>query len=42
MATTTLTTTNVMTAFGAFLRLYVADGDTSPEMIRSCYGGHAA
>ncbi len=33
-----LTTTDVMTAFGALLRLYVADGDTSPETIRSYYG----
>jgi len=38
MTTTTLTTTDraltitdVMTAFGAFLRLYVADGDASPR-----------
>jgi hypothetical protein len=36
-----LTTTDVVTAFGAFLRLYVADGDTSPERIRS-YSGNAA
>jgi len=36
-----LTTTDVMTAFGAFLRLYVADGDTSPETIRSYYGNAA-
>ena len=33
-----LTTADVMTAFGAFLRLYVAHGDASPEMIRSYYG----
>jgi hypothetical protein len=33
-----LTTTDVMTAFGAFLRLYVADGDASPATIRSYYG----
>jgi hypothetical protein len=33
-----LTTTDVMTAFGAFLRLYVADGDASSETIRSYYG----
>jgi hypothetical protein len=36
-----LTTTDVMTAFAAFLWLYVADGDTSPETIRSYYS-HAA
>jgi len=33
-----LTTTDVMTAFGALLRLYVADGDASPETILSYYG----
>jgi hypothetical protein len=37
----TLTTTDVMTAFAAFLWLYVADGDTSPETIRSYYGSAA-
>jgi hypothetical protein len=37
----TLTTTDVMTAFGAFLRLYVADGDASFETIRSYYGNTA-
>ena len=31
----TPTTTNVMTAFGAFLRLHVADGDASPATFRS-------
>jgi integrase/recombinase XerD len=36
-----LTTTDVMMAFGAFLRLYVADGDASPETIRSYYGNAA-
>lgn len=36
-----LTTTDVMTAFGAFLRLYVADGDASPETTRSYYGNAA-
>jgi hypothetical protein len=36
-----LTTTDVMTAFGAFLRLYVADGDASPKTIRSYYSNAA-
>ena len=36
-----LTTTDVMTAFGAFLRLYVADGDASSETIQSYYGNAA-
>jgi hypothetical protein len=36
-----LTTTDVMTACGAFLRLYVADRDASSETIRS-YSGNAA
>ncbi len=37
-----LTTTNVMTAFGAFLRwFYIADGDASPETVRSYYGNAA-
>jgi integrase/recombinase XerD len=36
-----LTTADVMTAFGAFLGLYVADGDASPETIRSYYGNAA-
>jgi hypothetical protein len=30
-----------MMAFGAFLGLYVADGDASPETIRSYYGNAA-
>jgi integrase/recombinase XerD len=38
---TALTTTDAMTAFGAFLRLYVADGDASPETVRSYYGNAA-
>jgi len=38
MTTTALATTDVMTAFGAFLGLHVADGDASPEATRSCYG----
>jgi hypothetical protein len=33
-----LTTTDIMTALGAFLWLYVADGDASPTTIRSYYG----
>ncbi len=36
-----LTTTNVMTALGAFLRLYVAEGDASPKTIRSYYSNAA-
>jgi hypothetical protein len=36
-----LTTTDVMTAFGALLWLYVANGDTSPETIRSYYSNAA-
>ena len=39
--TTALTTTDVMAAFGAFLRLYAADRDASSETIRS-YSGNAA
>ena len=38
---TALTTTDVMTAFDASLRLYVVDGDASPETIRSYYGNAA-
>lgn len=36
-----LTATDIMTAFGAFLRLHVADGDASPETIRSYYSNAA-
>jgi len=36
-----LTTTDIMTAFAAFLWLYVAEGDASPETIRSYYGNAA-
>jgi hypothetical protein len=41
MTPTALTTTDVMTAFGVFLRLYVADGDASPQTVRSHYSNAA-
>jgi hypothetical protein len=33
----TLSTTDIMADFGKFLRLHTADGDASPETIRSYY-----
>jgi len=33
----TLSTTDIMTDFGQFLRLHTADGDASPATIRSYY-----
>jgi hypothetical protein len=37
----TLTPTDIMADFGKFLRLHTADGDASPETIRSYYGNAA-
>ena len=36
-----LTTTDILTDFGKFLRLHTADGDASPATIRSYYGNAA-